>query len=198
VAKQPLGVREDLDTTPRQTLFTLFGVPVQATPGAWQSVVSFVPPAVLATFVLLPSDADLLTRIAHSVLWVLMAAASIFIHSIGHIIGGKLVNAPMDSLLITKTRHVNIYNGNQDGYPWRVHLYRAMSGPAANAITGLIALGIIGIVGGSLNLWLFALPNLLLGIAAALAPVESVDGEILWKYIQHRRTAQRTQGYGTD
>ena len=57
---------------------------------------------------------------------------STLVHALGHILGGKLVRSPMDELLLTATRGVNIYSGDQRDVRSFVHLGRALGGPVLN------------------------------------------------------------------
>lgn len=180
----PLGVSEDYHTLPLSPLFHIWGVPVVATPRAWLNVVGIIPPMIIMTIILAPG-VGLPERIALTAFWVLLFELTSFTHSIGHIIGGKIAGAPMDRLVVTRSRHVNVYEGDQEQYPPRVHLLRASGGPVANLVLALVA-GLMWIVGGySPSLLLLVLMNLAFGIGA-FAPIPSVDGEVIWRYAFRR------------
>ena len=78
-----------------------------------------------------PNAAELLYGAA---LYIVAVDMATLFHAFGHILGGKLVRSPMDELLFTATRGVNIYHGDQSAYPSRVHLGRALGGPLFNLL----------------------------------------------------------------
>lgn len=175
-------VIEDYYTLPLRPIGKLFGIPVVATPHAWLNPFLLAGPAFIATFILVP-DADLAGRVALTALWALLGLLMSFIHSIGHILSGKLAGAPMDKLVVTMTRQPNVYEGDQDHYPPRVHILRAIGGPALNLIVGAAAIIVLLVAGYSPTLFVFAGMNLAFGLGA-LAPVPSVDGEVLARYLR--------------
>lgn len=173
-----LGVIEDIETTPRRTLFHLMGVPFNITPQGWLGTVQPFLGGVVLGIIL--SIGDSIGVMGLNGLWVgVLVVASVYMHSIGHIVGGKLVNAPMDELLLTMTRQVNVYRGPQD-FPSKVHLARAMGGPMGNIVFGVVLL--VGwLIFGGLPLVVMGVGNILGGLGAALAPIPTVDGEILYR-----------------
>ncbi|MBN1202837.1 MAG: hypothetical protein JXJ20_13380 [Anaerolineae bacterium] len=177
----PMGVFEDIQTTPRRPLFTLLGVRWLATPYAVLSIPIFVGLGVVIGLVGSAGETpgtSLLIGLVYGLLLFLMNV----LHSLGHILSGKLVGAPMDANLVTATRHINIYDGPQDGYPRRVHLGRALGGPLMNILVGIVTLIVWALVGGDV-LRFFAVVNLVAGIGS-LAPVRSVDGEVIWRELR--------------
>lgn len=191
--EQPLGVFENIYTTPRKRLFCLLGIPVDFTPLAWINPLLMLPLALLLTFVFYPA-VPLIQRAGWTVLWILLMQLTFWTHSIGHIISGKIVGAPMDSLLITATRQVNIYNGDQRQYPPRVHMLRAAGGGIANIAVGFVGLILIVLFGIRPTLLLLTVFNLS-GIAAYL-PLESVDGATILRYTLLSREAERDRNGG--
>lgn len=180
----PLMVNEDYHTIPLTNLITVWGVPILATPKAWMSVVSLAPLMLIATVFFIP-NATFLERVVATVVWTLLFFVTSCLHSFGHIVGGKLAGSPMNRLIITSTRHVNIYDGDQDSYPPRVHLLRAGGGPVMNILIGLLTTAIIIVGTSTPALLLFALMNLAFGFGA-LAPIPSVDGEVIARYLFRR------------
>jgi hypothetical protein len=172
---QPLLVAENIDTTPRRTLFMFLGVPWTATPQAWLGVLAQMTFGVAAAVVMG-------VGLASGLLWGVLVVLSVALHSIGHILGGLSVGSPMDENLVTATRHVNIYRNDPPDLPSRVHLGRALGGPLMNLAVGVLGLAIFGL-SGSLTLLLFGGFNLFVGIGA-LAPVPSVDGEVIWRELR--------------
>ena len=112
---------------------------------------------------------------------------STLIHALGHILGGKLVRSPMDELLLTATRGVNIYSGNQNDIPGFVHLGRAMGGPVLNLITASLVVRLQTFVqfGFSADvLAAIASTSLFMGVGG-FVPLPSVDGQVIWREVYH-------------
>ncbi len=184
----PLFVMEDIDTTPRRDLFTLFGVRWTATPLAWMSLVAQiglgVVVSVVATFI---TGGTLVSGLLLGVLWGILITLTASLHSIGHILGGLYVGSPMQENLVTASRQVNIYRHDPATLPSRIHLGRALGGPLLNIIVGLIVLLLLALDGGTnLTLLFFAGINLAIGLGA-FAPFPSVDGEVIWRELLRRR-----------
>ena len=185
---QPLNVFEDLSATPRYHLFDLFGVRVEATSYAWLSYISMLSPALVLAYLFYPqsSTAELIVR---TVGWAILLWSSLWIHSIGHIVSGKIAGSVMDRLLITATRQLTLYDGDQEKIPARVHITRALGGPVGNVLVGLVGVILMVRYGMLPALLVFTLPNLA-GISA-LAPVESVDGGTIAHYLGREWVKQR-------
>jgi Zn-dependent protease len=105
------------------------------------------------------------------------------LHALGHILSGKLVNSAMDELLITATRDVNLYHGDQSIVPGHVHIVRSLGGPVFNLIVAGFLLTLApslapgfwsGLVASLIS------TNLFFGIGGFL-PLPSVDGEVIWR-----------------
>jgi hypothetical protein len=175
--RRPFLIFEDLRTTPRRRLFTLFGVEWLATPYAWLG-----PPF----FFLLGIAAAIVGRVEGSISSCLligvgygsMLYACNTIHSLGHILGGTLLGARMNALLLTATRDVNVYLGARAEVPLRTRMGRAASGPLLNALTGA---GLI-VVGQTLHAgWLTVFGCFNLGVGLwTLCPIPTMDGWVIW------------------
>jgi hypothetical protein len=181
----PLLVIEDYSNLPLTRLGAILGVPVRVTSKAWMSAFAGVLPMFVATILFAP-NAGLAERIALIVVWVLLFVVTSFTHSIGHIVSGQRVGAGMDELIVTNTRHVNIYHGDQSKFPARVHITRAIGGPLANILVGLVS-GILWWVSGANNptLLVVSLMNLAFGFGS-LAPLPSVDGGVIVEHLSKR------------
>jgi hypothetical protein len=186
---RPAFVFEDIHTTPRRPVFSLFGVPVYMTPFAWLNPLALYAGSIALTSVIYP-EASLLGRLGWASIYALLGLATLFIHSIGHILSGKIAGSAMDSLLLTATRQVNIYEGDQSQYPPRVHITRALGGPAGNLLAGLVGLLLIAVLSANPPLVFWAVANLAGGIGA-LAPVDSVDGGTIMYHLRARGEGSR-------
>jgi hypothetical protein len=89
----------------------------------------------------------------------------------------------MDELLITATRDVNLYHGEQRVLPGHVHLVRSLGGPVFNlSIAGLCLMFAPLISPGFWSDLLTSLisTNLFFGFGG-FVPLPSVDGEVIWR-----------------
>jgi Zn-dependent protease len=175
--RKPLMVFEDIHATTHRKLFTILGVDWLATPYAWLSLPIFLALGILTGFAGEHSrgtEVWLPIGLGYGLLLYLVNT----LHSIGHILSGKLVRAQMDANLVTATLHVNLYYGEPKNFSKWVHIGRALGGPIFNVVMGLIALGLWKI-SGSYFLAAFANLNVLVGIAS-LAPVPTLDGWVVW------------------
>ena len=173
----PWFVLEDLNKPSHHRLFTLLGVDWLATSYAWLSLPLYVALGLLAAFLANGGsavEARLLTGLGYGLLIDLTNLP----HSLGHILSGKLVGAPMDANLVTATFHVNLYQGDQSGYSKLVHIGRSLGGPLGNLLVGLISLGVGKLVAGD-GLSLFGMMNVVVAIFL-LAPTPSLDGWVIW------------------
>ena len=109
----------------------------------------------------------------------------IVVHAAGHILGGLLVRSPMDELLFTATRGINLYSGDQARYPGRVHLGRALGGPLLNLLwAALLFAGLPHIRAGFLSELAASLAATSLFIGAgSFLPLPSVDGWVIWREV---------------
>jgi membrane-associated protease RseP (regulator of RpoE activity) len=117
----------------------------------------------------------------------LVVLAIQLLHELGHIVTARLAGGPMREIRFAAIRPLTLYD-DPPGLPARIHLGRAIGGPAANLAIGLAAL----------PLWLAAAPGaptFLLGVFTlvsiafgliSLLPIPSVDGEVIWRSL--RRT----------
>jgi hypothetical protein len=178
--KRPLLVAEDIST--RRNLFRVFGVSWSATPYAWVSPMSW---AALGLVMALASQRDtdgagvFLAGLGYAAV---LYAANI-LHSVGHIIAGRVVGAPAEIVLLTSTRDVIIYRQAGANAPSRRRLGRALGGPAANLAVGCTFLLAAHVTEVS---WFVIAGLVNVGIAVwTLMPVPSLDGWVIWSTLTH-------------
>jgi Zn-dependent protease len=108
----------------------------------------------------------------------MMLCAVDFLHSVGHVLAGRLVGSPMAVNLVTATRDVAVYARPGSSASRRERLGRALGGPALNLLCGILALPLGHIIGGD---WLgmFGLFNLCIGVWTLL-PIPTLDGAVIW------------------
>jgi hypothetical protein len=176
------GFIENLDTVRHIRLGRWWGVTVSVTPVIWLGPLLFFGLGLALTLAGPPSS--LPQRFYAAALFTVAVELATVIHAVGHILGGHLVDHPMDELLMTATRGVNLYTGDQSRLPAHVHLGRAMGGPVLNLVAGgLLAWGLAGAGGWPADLAARAASTNLFFGAGAWLPVPSVDGWVIWREI---------------
>ena len=175
------GIIEDLDSVRHIPLGRLWGVRLSATPIAWLSPLVFF--ALRLLIGLLVPGMSLSERLYDALFFTIAVQVANPVHAFGHILSSKLVHGVMDELLITATRDVNLYNGDQSAIPSHIHLGRALGGPVFNllmaasfyAVLPLIPTGV-----GHTIVERIASMNLFFGVGGFL-PLPSIDGEVIWR-----------------
>jgi len=174
---------EDVTTTARRKLFTWLGVEWLATPWAWLSGPFFLGLG-LACALAGASKGPLDARLRMGPGYGLLLFLSNGLHTVGHIVSGRMVRSPMQANLITATFHVNLYLGDPAAYPARVHIGRALGGPLFNLLIGFMGIAVL-VVLPSAWLTFFALANLVVGLWL-LIPLPGLDGEVIWGQLRRR------------
>jgi len=175
------GIIEDIDTVRRIPIGRFWAVNLLVTPLTWLSPFVF-----FGLHVLLHSlNPHLSTtdRFYQASLFTIAVEMTTVFHAFGHILSGKLVHSAMDELLITATRDVNLYHGDQNLVPSHVHLMRSLGGPIFNlCIAGVCSLfaPLVGHPFWSDLLASLISTNLFFGLGGFL-PLPSVDGEVIWR-----------------
>src|SRR5688572_5506786 len=141
------GILEDIDTVRRIPIGRFWGITLLITPLTWLGPLVFFGLHILLN--LLNSDLSLPDRLYQALLFTIAVVITTVLHAFGHILSGKMINSAMDELLITATRDVNLYHGDQSLIPGHVHLVRSLGGPVFNLIiAGLCSALAIGIAPG--------------------------------------------------
>ncbi len=191
------GFIENLDTVQHIPIGKFWGIKLSVTPITWLSpIVFFALGAILGIF---EPRMNLIQTLYHIGVFVIGVEISTLIHALGHILGGKLVRSPMDELLLTATRGVNIYHGDQEVIPGFVHVGRAMGGHILNLLTFSVVMQLLHYNGAGFRsdvLAAIASTSLFMG-AGGFLPLPSVDGQVIWREVFHwlalrwRENAQR-------
>lgn len=173
------GIIEDIDTARRIPIGRFWDVNLLITPITWLGPFVFFGLHFLIN--LLNTNISLNDRLYQSLLFTIAVEITTALHALGHIISGKLVHSAMDELLITATRDVNLYHGDQSLIPSHVHLVRSLGGPVFNLIVaGLLSLLVIEPGFGSALTTSLISTNRFFGFGGFL-PLPSVDGEVIWR-----------------
>jgi hypothetical protein len=182
------AIIEDLDTVRHIPVGRLWRVPVSITPIIWLGPVVYCVLHVAVS--LLGGWPGWVELINSAIAFVIAVEVGTLVHAVGHIAGGTLVGSPMDELLFTSTRGVNIYHGDQSRLPGRVHLGRALGGPVLNLLfAGAVALalrllapaGVPGLLGETLSS--IYSTSFFIGLGGLLLPLPSVDGQVIWREV---------------
>ncbi len=175
------GIIEDIDTVRRIPIGQFWGVHLLVTPITWLSPFVFFGLHILLN--LLNPQLSITDRLYQALLFTIAVEITTVLHAFGHILSGKMVHSAMDELLITATRDVNLYHGDQSLVPSHVHLVRSLGGPLFNLfIAGLCLVLATLIPPGFWSDLLASLisTNLFFGFGGFL-PIPSVDGEVIWR-----------------
>jgi Zn-dependent protease len=175
------GIIEDIDTVRRIPIGRFWGVSLLVTPLTWLGPFVFFGLHILLN--MLNWRISLADRVYQALVFTIAVETTTVLHAFGHILSGKLVGSPMDELLITATRDINLYHGDQSRIPGYVHLVRSIGGPIFNLFVAGICAVIATRVG--LGFWLalvtsLVATNLFFGLGGFL-PLPSIDGEVIWR-----------------
>jgi hypothetical protein len=116
------GIIEDIDTVRRIPIGQFWGVRLLVTPTTWLGPLVFFGLHILLN--LLNTNLILSERLYQALLFTIAVETTTILHAFGHILSGKIVHSAMDELLITATRDVNLYHGDQSIIPGHIHLIR--------------------------------------------------------------------------
>ncbi len=188
------GIIEDIGTVRRIPIGRFWGVTLLITPLTWLGPLVFFGIHILLN--LLNSGINLTDRLYQALLFTIAVEITNILHAFGHILSGKLVASPMDELLITATRDINLYHGDQSRIPGYVHLVRSIGGPIFNLIIAGMCATLAPVV--PLGFWSALITslvatNLFFGFGGFL-PLPSIDGEVIWRELHrsmHRRFKRR-------
>lgn len=109
---------------------------------------------------------------------------SVLIHHLGHALAARRTGFPMQALILIGLLGRERYPADEPQLSVRTHALRALGGPAASLLSGLLLLLIILIIRPQtfthqIVLWAFALENLLLLGVGVFVPLGSTDGSTL-------------------
>lgn len=105
-------------------------------------------------------------------------AATSTVHALGHITTARMVEAPMDTLLVTPMRTYTLYDDTGETITADQHRGRAIGGPVANLAAGFGAL-FLSLFVKNRYLRFFGVASIFVGIGS-LAPFGGNDGEELF------------------
>lgn len=177
------GIIEDIKTVQRIRIGRFWGVTIWVTALKWLGPLVFFSLHFLIN--LLNTQLVLADRLYQSLIFAIAVEITTMLHAFGHILSGKMVRSAMDELLITTTRDVNLYHGDQSVVPGYVHLVRSLGGPVLNLLVAGIFIFLSPTIaqGFSSDLLKSLIgTNLFFGVGSFF-PIPTVDGEVIWREI---------------
>ncbi|MBC7875591.1 MAG: hypothetical protein H7Y59_00355 [Anaerolineales bacterium] len=177
------GIIEDVDTVRRIPIGRFWDVTLMITPITWLGPFIFFGLHFLLN--LINVELGLGERLYQAMLFTIAVELTTIFHAFGHILSGKMVRSAMNELLITTTRDVNLYHGDQSLLPGHVHLIRSLGGPVFNLLVAGVCIAFAPLI--SQGFWSALISslistNLFFGIGGFL-PLPSVDGEVIWREV---------------
>jgi Na+-transporting methylmalonyl-CoA/oxaloacetate decarboxylase gamma subunit len=166
---------QQIDFPNKITLFTIMGTHFCATPDVWLYGVKALGGG-LITAVIFNRGSGVVSIITLGVVYALLILLTYVLHTVGHIISAREVNAPMAESVFTGRRQFNVYNDTTRPTP-NVNMGRAIGGPLMNLTLATIVFAVWAITPGW-GILVFALANLVYGVGSLL-PIEGYDGAVL-------------------
>jgi hypothetical protein len=178
--KKPFLVLDDISPEVRRRVFNFLGTEILSTSRGWLGFVVFFSAGFVLGLAGRPNtiNAD---SILFGVCVGFLFCVSNHVHSFGHLLAGKIAGAPLDGILLTSTRNVNVHLTDQSKYARNARLIRSLGGPFFNILVGLVSLCFWH--WGQSQLALFnSYLNLGVGLWT-LCPIPSIDGWLIWKML---------------
>ncbi len=163
-----------IDHEPRRHIGTISGVEVAITRGWWVQPLGMLIGGQLMGRLFGKPGHHLRDGICYSAA---LAAAGIT-HAMGHVTTARMVEAPMDTLLVTPIRTYTLYDDTGETISEDQHRGRAIGGPVVNIAAGIGAL-LLSLIVKNRYLRAFGIVSTLIGFGS-LIPVAGNDGEELF------------------
>lgn len=176
-----LFVVENLDANHQRKLFRFMGTDYVTTSSGGLNLPLMIGLGIVLAFVFAPDDASQSTVVI-GIIYGLLTILTSQLHSLGHVISSKLVNAPVSAIIMTMTVNVAQYDDSRP-HPSRVHVGRAMGGPLLNLAVGLIALAVYSSSESHYALY-FGVINIAFFLIT-MSPIPSVDGAAILRELRH-------------
>jgi hypothetical protein len=125
-----------IEEEPRRQIGEVAGVPVAVTRGWWVQPLGMLLGGQLLGRLFGKSGHQVRSGLGYSA----AIAAAGATHAFGHITTARMVEAPMDTLLVTPIRTFTLYDDSGENITEDQHRGRAIGGPAANLAAGFGAL----------------------------------------------------------
>lgn len=164
-----------IEEEPRRTIGHVLDVEVAVTRGWWVPFIVTFGAGQLLSRTLGPSSHTFSGGLGYSA----AIGAAGAVHEWGHITTARMVEAPMDTLLLTPIRVYTLYDDTGKEITRDQNVGRAIGGPAANVAFGLTAL-LLSLVVKSRFLRAFGVFSTFFGLGA-LVPTAGNDGEELFR-----------------
>lgn len=163
-----------IEEEPRRHVGDVAGVEVAFTRGWWaQPLAMLAGGRLIGRFFGNPNH-----RVRSGLCYSAAIAAAGGVHALGHITSARMVEAPMDTLLVTPIRTYTLYDDTGETISGDQHRGRAIGGPVANLSIGIGTL-ILSLLVKNRYLRFFALFSVFIGLGS-LVPTAGNDGEELF------------------
>jgi len=185
-----LLVVDDRDKTKRRHMFHLLGVEYVATPFFWLNLPMMLIASIVVSSIFVPTGDLAGQMMIIGIGYGILMIATLFLHGIGHIISSRMVDAPVQKMIMTMTvTHLDF--GEEGEQPSRVHVGRSLGGPVTNVVLGLLSLAIYGLVMNSHFVLFFGAFNILIAIVTIL-PLPTLDGPVIFRELRNWKSANTT------
>jgi Zn-dependent protease len=167
----------------RRRVLTLLGVDWFVTPRARYAPAWMLVVGLLAGF--LASDGHVLEWLVTGVAYGVAIGVGVVWHQVGQVVAGQVTGRPLDGVVFTATLPFQLYSPEEE-QPSKVHLVRALGGPAANLALGwvMLILYMLGARHGFVGF--LALVNMLYALAAMI-PLPTLDGGVVLRELRDWR-----------
>jgi hypothetical protein len=161
----------------QRKVFTIADVDCFVTPYAWLSVPLFVLLGIICA-IAVQSGREIGECLKTGIVYGLLLYLSNILHSVGHVIAGKIVGSPGGAVRVTSTFHVNYHRCDPAVCTRWKHIGRSLGGPLINLLVGGVVLLLVDKTG---HKWLAFLgtANLVVG-GWLLLPIPRLDGWVIW------------------
>jgi hypothetical protein len=168
---------EKTDTVRQRKAFAVANVDCYVTPFAWLSVPIFISLGI-ACAVAMQSGREIGEYLQTGFVYGVLLHLSNTLHTVGHVIAGKIVGSPGGAVRVTSTFHVNYHDCDPAICTKWKHIGRSLGGPLINLLLGGVVLLLVDTTG---HRWFAFLgsANLIVG-GWLLLPIPRLDGWVIW------------------
>jgi Zn-dependent protease len=179
-----LFVIEKIEPLQTRKLFTLLRTDYRATSRSWMAVPLLGGVGIALALLFAPSD-QLPVQLAAGLGYGLLIYVAMFTHGVGHIISSRMVDGPVTTVIMTSTVMVTHYEDASE-QPRRIHVGRAIGGPLASFVLGVVAIALFYFIVPQQFLLFAGIVSILFGLLTAM-PIPSLDGAVILRELRRNR-----------